>query len=208
MSEVPSSHRWLYGMILFITVISAVGAHDLATWFFELMIGAFGVALLWVTRNRFCFSNFFMAVVLVHYVVLALGAHYTYALVPIPEWIDEAFGFERNHFDRVGHFMQGVTPALLTVEWLTRRSVTSGRWLISTTAVCVGLAFSALYEILEWGWVVIFYPGQGPEWLGMQGDPWDAQADMFMALCGGLVAVLLVATLHRRSMEKLDSTST
>lgn len=208
MNSIKINPPLLYWVIILITLISAVGSHDLATWFFELMIGGFGVAVLWMTRNKFRFSHFFMGVVLVHYVVLALGAHYTYALVPIPEWIDQAFGFERNHFDRVGHFMQGVTPALLAVEWLTRRSEMGSRWLISTAAVCVGLAFSALYEILEWGWVVIFYPGRGPEWLGMQGDPWDAQADMFMALCGGVVAVLLLGALHRRSMEKLDSPST
>jgi putative membrane protein len=104
--------------------------------------------------------------------------------------------------------MQGVTPALLIVEWLIRRSELTNMKIIKATAVCGGLAFSAFYEILEWLWVILFYPDSGPEWLGMQGDPWDAQGDMFMALCGALVAVTVLSAFHRRSLDmqvKLDS---
>ncbi|MGE4632639.1 MAG: DUF2238 domain-containing protein, partial [Planctomycetota bacterium] len=111
---------------------------------------------------------------------------------------------QRNHFDRVGHFMQGLTPALVVVEWLTRRTELTSIRIISTAAISAGLAFSALYEVLEWLWVILFYPDSGPEWLGMQGDPWDAQADMFMALCGALLAVSLLSGFHRRSIKALE----
>jgi len=188
-----------------VTVWSFIGAADLFTWFFELMMGAAGILILAFTYKRFYFSNFFLSVAFVHYVVLALGAHYTYAEMPLFDWIKDQLDLQRNHFDRVGHFMQGVTPALLVVEWLIRRSELTNMKIISATAVCAGLAFSAFYEILEWLWVIVFYPDTGPEWLGMQGDPWDAQGDMFMALCGALLAVTVLSTFHRRSIEKQES---
>ena len=188
-----------------VTVWSFIGAADLFTWFFELMMGAAGILILAFTYKRFYFSNFFLSVAFVHYVVLALGAHYPYAEMPLFDWIKDQLDLQRNHFVRVGHFMQGVTPALLVVEWLIRRSELTNMKIISATAVCAGLAFSAFYEILEWLWVIVFYPDTGPEWLGMQGDPWDAQGDMFMALCGALLAVTVLSTFHRRSIEKQES---
>ena len=197
--------RWLLIGTFLVTVWSFVGAADLFTWFFELMLGAAGVLVLAATQNKFRFSSFFLTVVFIHYVILALGAHYTYAEMPLFDWIKDQFSLQRNHFDRVGHFMQGVTPALLVVEWLIRRSELTNMKIISTTAVCAGLAFSALYEILEWLWVIVFYPDTGPEWLGMQGDPWDAQGDMFIALCGAMLSVTALSTLHRHSIEVRES---
>lgn len=187
-----------------VTVWSFIGAADLFTWVFELMLGIAGVLFLACIQKQFRFSNFFLSVVFIHYVILALGAHYTYAGMPLFDWIQQQFELQRNHFDRVGHFMQGLTPALVVVEWLTRRSELTSRRIISTAAISAGLAFSALYEVLEWLWVILFYPDSGPEWLGMQGDPWDAQADMFMALCGALLAVSLLSGFHRRSIKALE----
>ena len=187
-----------------VTVWSFIGAADLFTWVFELMLGIAGVLFLACIQKKFRFSNFFLSVVFIHYVILALGAHYTYAGMPLFDWLQQQFELQRNHFDRVGHFMQGLTPALVVVEWLTRRTELTSIRIVSTAAISAGLAFSALYEVLEWLWVILFYPDSGPEWLGMQGDPWDAQADMFMALCGALFAVSLLSGFHRRSIKALE----
>ncbi len=185
------------------TVWSGVNPADRFTWFFELFLGVAGVLVLYLIRNRFRFSALVYVVAAIHYVVLAVGAKYTYAEVPLFDWLQQALDLSRNHFDRVGHFMQGVTPALVLREVLFRRTgIGRGFWL-GFCSVCVALAFSGLYEILEWLWVAAFYPDAGPEWLGMQGDPFDAQADMLMATLGGLLSAVVLARVHDRSMEEL-----
>ena len=185
------------------TVWSGINPADRATWFFELFLGAGGVIALYLLRNRFRFSALLYIVAAVHYVVLAVGAKYTYAEVPLFDWLQQALDLSRNHFDRVGHFMQGVTPALVMRETLFRRTgIGKGAWL-GFCSVSVALAFSGMYEILEWLWVAAFYPDAGPEWLGMQGDPFDAQADMLMATLGGLLSAVVLARWHDRSMRKV-----
>jgi putative membrane protein len=184
------------------TVWSGINPADRATWFFELFLGAGGVLVLYFIRHRFRFSALLYVVAAIHYLVLAVGAKYTYAEVPLFDWLQQALNLSRNHFDRVGHFMQGVTPALVMREVLFRRTgIGKGFWL-GFCSVCVALAFSGMYEILEWLWVAAFYPDAGPEWLGMQGDPFDAQADMLMATLGGLLSAVVFARLHDRSMAE------
>ncbi len=188
-----------------LTVWSAIVPKDYATWFFELLLGAIGVAVLVVASRRVRFSGLVYAVVALHYAILAVGAKYTYAEEPVFSWIRDVLELERNHFDRVGHFAQGVTPALLTREALLRwTSIGRSRW-VPILSVSVALAFSALYEILEWAWVVLFYPDKGPEWLGHQGDPFDAQADMLMALAGGMVVVSILRRLHDASIVRREA---
>jgi putative membrane protein len=186
------------------TIWSGIRPADRATWFFELFLGAGGVSTLYLLRNRFRFSALLYGVAAIHYFILAVGAKYTYAEVPLFDWLQEALNLSRNHFDRLGHFMQGVTPALVMREVLFRRTgIGRGAWL-AFCSVSVALAFSAMYEILEWLWVAAFYPDAGPEWLGMQGDPFDAQADMLMATLGGLLSAVALARWHDRSMERLS----
>jgi len=186
------------------TVWSAIGALDYPTWFFELLLGGVLVLTLLGLRKSFPFTTWVLAVVAVHYVVLAIGAKYTYAEAPPGEWLRALFDFDRNHFDRIGHFMQGVTPALVMREVLLRRTkLGRGVWL-GFCSVSVALAFSATYEILEWLWVAAFYPDAGPEWLGMQGDPFDAQADMLMATLGGILAAVILRRVHDRSLTDLE----
>lgn len=186
------------------TAWSAIGALDYATWFFELLLGVAFVLTLIGLRKKFPFSTWVLIVAAVHFVVLAVGAKYTYSEAPPGEWMKAAFGFERNHFDRVGHFLQGVTPALVMREVLLRRTALGrGVWL-AFCSVSVALAFSAAYEILEWLWVAAFYPDAGPEWLGMQGDPFDAQADMLMATLGGILSAVILRRVHDRSLERLS----
>ena len=183
------------------TAWSAVRPANYATWFFELFMGAAGVGILVAMRNRWRFSPVVYWAVAVHFVILAIGAKYTYAEMPLFNWLRDELGWSRNHFDRVGHFLQGVTPALIAREVLLIRTQLASGKLVSLLAVSAALSFSALYELLEWIWVLIFYPSSGPEWLGMQGDPWDAQGDMFMALCGAATALLLFSRFQDRGIE-------
>ncbi len=193
----------LMAVFLAATIWSGIAPADRFTWFFELFLGGAGVLALYFLRGRFRFSNLVFYVAAVHYVVLAVGAKYTYADVPLFDWLQQALDLSRNHFDRVGHFMQGVTPALVIRECLFRRTgIGHGGWL-ALCSVSAALAFSGLYEILEWLWVAAFYPDAGPEWLGMQGDPFDAQADMLMATLGGLLSAVGLARVHDRSMAAI-----
>ena len=193
----------LIAVVVATTIWSAIQPADYATWFFELLLGAAYVATLFLLRKRFPFSTLVLWVAAAHYIVLAVGAKYTYAEVPLFNSLRDALDLSRNHFDRVGHFMQGVSPALVMRELLLRRtSIGRNAWL-AICSVAVALSFSALYEILEWLWVAAFYPDAGPEWLGMQGDPFDAQADMLMATLGGLLSAVGLARLHDRSIARL-----
>ena len=185
------------------TIWSAIAPYDYATWFFELFIGAGAIIAVVLLRHRFPMSALLLAVAAIHYVVLAMGAKYTYAEEPIFSWLRDTLDLSRNHFDRVGHFMQGVTPALVMREVLQRRTKIGRGFWMGFTALTTAKAFSALYEILEWLWVAAFYPEVGPEWLGMQGDPFDAQADMLMATLGGLLSTVVLARWHDISIDDL-----
>jgi len=202
-----SAIKVMIAIVCVSTIWSAINPVDYPTWFFELLMGGILVIALVCTRSRFSFSGLVYYVVAVHFVILAAGAKYTYAEMPLFDWIRDTFELSRNHFDRVGHFAQGFTPALITREILIRTTgIPRGPKLV-ILCVSVAVCFSALYEIFEWIWVILFYPGKGPEWLGMQGDPWDAQADMFMALCGSLLSSVGFAKLHDRSMARSTNQS-
>lgn len=182
---------------------------EYATWAFELLPGtAATLVLLWLAfSGRFQFSAVVYLACAVQFVVLAAGAKYTYAEMPLFNYLRDALDLSRNHFDRVGHFLQGVTPTLVARELLVRRT-NIRRPLAGLLAISVALAFSASYEIIEWLWVVVFYSTQGPAWLGHQGDVWDAQADMLMALCGGVLAVLILARWQDRQAGGLTRAET
>jgi len=184
-------------------VWSAIRPVDYGVWFFELSLGLVGVAFLLATRHRFRISGLVYALAAIHFVILACGAKYTYAEMPLFNWLRDAFHLSRNHFDRVGHLAQGFIPAMFTRELLRRSGGMKPGPLLGFLCVSVCLAFSAFYEILEWWIVLKFYPTSGPEWLGMQGDPWDAQEDMLMALIGSSVSILTLSSPHERSMAAL-----
>lgn len=191
---------FLLATALLATAWSAWNPIDYATWAFELVPGGVATALLlWLAfSGRFRFTPIVYILCAVQFIVLACGAKYTYAEMPLFNYLRGHFHLSRNYFDRVGHFFQGVSPALIARELLIRRTNIRPRW-ASFLAVCVALAFSASYELLEWRWLVAFYPDKGPEWLGMQGDPWDAQGDMLMALCGALFVALVLS--HRQDRQ-------
>ena len=199
----PAFHLLVVSLLA--TVWSLIHPVDYATWFFEIFLGAIGVSVLVVTAGRFRFSRVIYLVVAVHFIILAAGAKYSYATMPLFDWLKESLDLSRNHFDRVGHFFQGLTPTLIMRELLVRKLHLPANWKVAGLSICVALAFSASYEILEWLWVLVFYPDCGPEWLGMQGDPWDAQADMLMALCGAIIALLFFGPLQSRQIQSIEA---
>lgn len=199
-----ADRRDLVYLAVFLAVLawSAHRPHDYFTWFLEVAPALAGVAVVGLTRRRFPLSGLALAVILFHGLVLMAGGKYTYAENPLFAWISVAMGWERNYYDRLGHLIQGFTPALLVRELFLRLMVLRrARWL-PFLAVCVALAISAVYEFIEW-WVALASGEAAEAFLGAQGDVWDTQWDMFMALCGALLALTLFRGRHDRSLARL-----
>lgn len=176
---------------------------DRMTWFLEVAPVLIGIPIAISTFVRFPLSLLLYRLLFLHSLVLMIGGHYTYANVPLGFWLQELFHFSRNHYDRIGHFMQGFVPAILAREILIRRSPLSpGKWLFFVV-VCICLAFSALYELIEWWSAVIL--GQGADaFLGTQGDAWDTQWDMFFALIGAVTALVMLSRSHDNELKEPD----
>lgn len=189
----------LLAAVLGALAISAVSPTDRVTWLMEVLPVMLAIPLLLLTRGRFRLTPLLYILIAAHAIVLIVGGAYTYAHVPAGFWLQDMFGFERNPYDRVGHFFQGFVPALVAREILLRKHVLQrGGWLFFLVC-CVCLAISAVYELIEWGAAVAM--GQGAaEFLGTQGDPWDTQSDMAMALIGALTALLALTRLHDRQL--------
>lgn len=159
--------------------------------------------ILLATHSRFALTPLVECLLALHALILMLGGHFTYAQVPLGFWAQEAFGLARNHYDRVGHLAQGFVPALLVREILIRRlPLLRGGWLFFLVA-CVCLAVSASYELVEW-WAALLGGEAADAFLGTQGDPWDTQWDMFLALCGALAAQLAFAGVQDRQIDAFD----
>jgi putative membrane protein len=182
-----------------VTAASRVGARDPATWLMEVAPTLLALPILVATARRFRFTPLVYVALAVHSAILATGAHWTYAEVPLGFWVRDALGLSRNHFDRLGHLAQGFVPALVARELVLRTSpLRPGKWLLALVTLSV-LGVSACYEFIEW-WAAVLL-GQGADaFLGTQGDPWDTQWDMFLALCGALLAQV---TLARRQDRQL-----
>ena len=183
-------------------VWSGIGPNDRATWLLEVMPVILVLPLLWFTHRRFPLTPLLYVLVAVHAAILMLGGHYTYALVPLGDWVRDAFDLARNHYDRLGHVAQGFIPAIAAREILLRRTpLQRGGWLFMLVAATC-LAISACYEFLEW-WTAVIIGGAADAFLATQGDVWDTQWDMFLALCGAITAQLLLARLHDRQLAAL-----
>jgi len=189
----------LLALDLVALAVSGVRPRDRLTWWMEVAPFLVAAPVLVLTYRRFRFSNLVYSLVALHACVLFLGGHYTYAEVPLGFWAQRAFGFSRNHYDRLGHFFQGFVPVLVTREVLLRTGA-ARRW-VPFLSACVVLAFSALYELVEWRAAVGL--GQSADaFLGTQGDPWDTQEDMATCLVGSICALVLLSRWHDRSMER------
>lgn len=183
-------------------ILSGIHPRDRFTWFLEVAPVLLGIPLLVGTYARFRLTPLLYRLLFLHALILMVGGHYTYAEVPLGFWMKTAFGFTRNHYDRIGHFAQGFVPAILAREILLRRSpLVAGKWLFTLVA-CVVLAVSACYELIEW-WTAVLTDGAASAFLGTQGDPWDTQWDMFLALLGAIVAQLTLGRVQDRQLARL-----
>lgn len=192
-------HVGLLMLVLAVLVWSGLAPRDRLTWAMEVAPVVIGLALLLPTYRRFTLTPLLCGLIAFHCVILMIGGKYTYAEVPLFNWIRDTYDLTRNHYDRVGHFVQGFVPAILARELLLRTSpLRPGKWLF-TIVVCGCLAFSAFYELIEWQAAVAL--GSGADaFLGTQGDPWDTQKDMALALLGSILAQLLLARVHDRQL--------
>ena len=184
-------------------LISGINPTDGLTWVLEVTPIFIGIPLLLASYRGFRLTNLLYFLLFIHAAILMLGAHYTYAQVPLGFWMQEVFDFSRNHYDRLGHIAQGFIPAILAREILIRRSPLkhSPKWLFFLV-VCICLAFSAFYEMLEW-WSAVVNEQAAEAFLGTQGDVWDTQWDMFLALIGAIAGQLLLSRLHDRQLATL-----
>jgi putative membrane protein len=193
-----------YEVVLLVSVLAAlvwsgVGPHDRFTWFLEVAPVLIGVPILVLTYPRFRLTRLVYTLLWIHALILMLGGHYTYAQVPLGFWMQDTFGFARNHYDRIGHFAQGFIPAMLVREIFIRASPLRGsRWL-PFMVVCFCLAFSAFYELIEF-WTALASGEAATDFLGTQGDPWDTQWDMQLALIGAITALLALSRAHDRQL--------
>ena len=198
----PREPLVLLGLTLLALLVSALAPYDRATWWMEVAPVLIALPILLVTWRGFPLTPLLYRLIFLHALVLILGGYYTYARVPVGFWVQDLFDLGRNHYDRLGHLVQGFVPALVAREILLRRSpLVPGKWLFFLVT-CVTLAISATYELVEWGTAVM--AGEGAvDFLGTQGDPWDSQWDMFLALIGAIAAQLLLARVQDRELGRL-----
>jgi putative membrane protein len=183
---------------------SGINPHDYLTWMLEVSPAVIGLIMLAVTYKSFPLTPLVYTLILVHCIVLMIGGHYTYAEVPLFEDLRLVFGFERNNYDKLGHFLQGFVPALIARELLLRKHIIPAAAWRNFFIVCFCLAFSAFYELIEW-WVALASATAAEAFLGTQGYVWDTQSDMGFALLGALLALLLCSHLHDRQLAQLKT---
>jgi len=182
--------------------VSGIGPLDRLTWLLEVFPVLVGAPLLVWSHARFPLTPLLYRLLFLHALILILGGHYSYAQVPLGFWVQDSFDLARNHYDRLGHLAQGFVPAILAREILLRRgALRPGGWLFFLV-VCVCLAFSAFYELLEW-WAALLGGESADAFLGTQGDMWDTHWDMFLALLGALAAQFTLGRVHDRALARL-----
>jgi len=191
-------------LAIFIGVLawSAIDPHDYPTWWLEVAPALIALVVIIWTRNSFPLTPLLYWLVLLHAVILMVGGHFTYALVPWFDWLWELIGSERNNYDKIGHLAQGFIPAIAAREILLRFDVVRGKGWLAFLVICFTLALSAFYELLEW-WVALLSEEAAESFLGTQGYVWDTQSDMWYALLGAVSALVLLSRLHDRQLQDL-----
>lgn len=189
-------------VIIYASVLiwSGIAPRDYFTWFLEVAPALLGFIALAATYRKFPLTPLVNTFILIHCIILMVGGHYTYAEVPLFDWIRDHFGMERNNYDKVGHFAQGFIPALIARELVIRKSVITGRSWRHFFIVCFCLALSAFYELIEW-WVAIASGESAEAFLGTQGYVWDTQSDMALALLGAVFALVFLSRIHDRQLQ-------
>ncbi len=195
-------HIFLLGSVTVVFVWSLIGCYDLFTWFLEALPVIIGIAILVPIYRRFRLTSFTLVLLWLHAIILLVGAHYTYARMPLFDWIRDVFELSRNHYDRLGHVAQGFVPAILARELLLRKSpLQRGKWLFFII-ICICLGISAGYELLE-AFVAVISRDGAAAFLATQGDIWDTQKDMALCLISAVVSLLTLSRLHDVALKKL-----
>lgn len=193
--------QFLLGFTALVFVWSAVNPHDYFTWILEVFPAIIAAYILFRTYKTFPLTSLAYVLICIHAIILMVGGHYTYAEVPLGEWMKEWFGFSRNHYDRIGHFAQGFVPAIIAREILLRsRTLKNGKWLFFICS-CICMAISSFYELIEW-WVALASGTSADAFLGTQGDVWDTQKDMCLAMIGAITALIVLSRLHDQLIKK------
>lgn len=190
----------LYVVVIIGLIVSGLAPYDRATWIMEVAPIFIAFPLMWFTRARFRLTTLLYVLIAIHAVILMVGGAYTYARVPLGFWVQDVLGLNRNPYDKLGHLAQGFVPAMVAREILSRLEVVRGKGWRTFVVLSIVLAISAVYELIEWGAALAL--GQGAdEFLGTQGYVWDTQSDMFMALVGGVIALVALSRVHDRQLE-------
>jgi putative membrane protein len=196
-------HATLGLLVLAALVVSGIAPYDRATWWLEVSPVLIAAPLLLASYRRFRLTDLLYLLITLHCLVLILGGAHTYARVPAGFWVQELLDLERNPYDKLGHFMQGLVPALIAREILLRGRFLSPGKMLAFLSLCVAMTISAVYELIEWA-VALIAGGGAIDFLGTQGDPWDTQADMFWALLGASAGLLGLARLQDRQIAALQ----
>lgn len=194
-------HLALAISVLFALVASGIAPYDRLTWWMEIAPVLIALPLLAATYRHFPLTNLLAILIALHCLVLILGGAYSYARVPLGFWLQDWFALGRNPYDKIGHFMQGLVPALIAREILLRGNRIRGRKMTTFVCICIALAISACYELIEWLAAISLDQG-ADEFLGTQGDPWDTQSDMAMALLGAVSSTFLLARWHDQQLKQ------
>ena len=197
----PRAGLWLL-IFIFVLAWSAWNPHDYPTWWLEVLPALIGLVIIAMTRARFPLTQMAYVLILAHSIILMVGGHYTYAEVPVGNWVRDVFDGSRNDYDKLGHFAQGFVPAILAREVLSRNHVFARQGWLSVTVISMCLGFSAFYELIEW-WVALLSQEAAESFLGTQGYVWDTQSDMFYALVGAVAALAALGRWHDRQMQSL-----
>lgn len=198
-----NNYPFIVSAIYFTVLIwSGINPKDYYTWILEVTPGVAGLIVLAFTYKRFRFTNLLYTLMLIHCCILFVGGHYTYAEAPLFDWIRDLVHGTRNNYDKIGHFAQGFVPAMIGRELFLRLKVVNGRTWVGFFSVCVALAISAFYELVEW-WTAILSGSSAEAFLGTQGYVWDTQSDMLWALIGALTSVILFSRYHDVKMKEV-----
>lgn len=200
--NIPRFHRVLLGLFIVLFTWSAIAPFDYFIWALEVFPAVVGLVVILASYEKFRLTDLAYTMILLHCIILMIGGHYTYAEMPLFDWLQDQFDLARNYYDRVGHIAQGFFPAIVAREVLLRLSpLEAGKWLFFIVT-CICLAISAMYELLEW-WIAVATGEAADAFLATQGDVWDTQWDMFLALLGAITALLLLSKAHDRAIKKL-----
>ena len=202
MNRISPLHLLLLLGVAIVFAWSAWQPYDRLTWWLEIFPGLLGLIVLAATYQRFRFTTVVYTLIALHICLLCVGGHYTYARVPLFDWLREIFHWHRNHYDRLGHFAQGFVPAMIAREMFIRLGVLQRKTWMPFLVLSVCLAISASYEFIEW-WTALLSGSASTEFLATQGDVWDTQEDMFMALIGATCALVFMRPLQDRQLARM-----